>query len=122
MNENAKKWVEALRSGEYKQARGALTRKRNGDVSHCCLGVACDLYAKENELDIEEAKRTSEGVVISYGGTTGYLPERVREWLGLRDFCGAFDAINSLASRNDSGATFNEIANIIESEPEGLFI
>ena len=34
------KWVEALRSGKYTQARGALHRK---DGSYCCLGVLCSL-------------------------------------------------------------------------------
>ena len=40
--EHLRKWVEALRSGDYKQAEGALSR---GD-SYCCLGVACDIYRK----------------------------------------------------------------------------
>ena len=33
------KWVAALRSGDYEQARGAL-----GDgTGYCCLGVLCDI-------------------------------------------------------------------------------
>jgi hypothetical protein len=44
MNRELKsRWVAALRSGDYKQARERL--RRNG--SHCCLGVLCDLFAKE---------------------------------------------------------------------------
>lgn len=35
-----KKWVEALRSGEYKQTRGKLF---NGKNSFCCLGVAANI-------------------------------------------------------------------------------
>lgn len=42
--ENIRKWVDALRSGEYKQTTGRL----RGDVGFCCLGVACDLYGKEH--------------------------------------------------------------------------
>jgi hypothetical protein len=38
MDEPMKKWVQALRSGEYRQARGRL-KKGN---AFCCLGVACD--------------------------------------------------------------------------------
>ena len=34
-----KKWIEALRSGNYKQAEGQL---RDND-GFCCIGVACDL-------------------------------------------------------------------------------
>lgn len=42
MNRNWKKrWVEALRSGQYKQTREELT---NG-TAFCCLGVLCNLEA-----------------------------------------------------------------------------
>ena len=44
-----RQWVEALRSGKYQQAKGSL---RRGDAM-CCLGVACDLYAKHEELQWE---------------------------------------------------------------------
>jgi hypothetical protein len=45
MNQEWKeKWVTALRSGEYSQTKGTL---RDND-SYCCLGVLCDLVAKEN--------------------------------------------------------------------------
>lgn len=37
--EIARKWVDALRSGEYKQTRGRL---RSGD-RFCCLGVLCEI-------------------------------------------------------------------------------
>ena len=43
MNENAKKWVKALRSGEFEQGTGYL---RKGD-KFCCLGVACAVYQDE---------------------------------------------------------------------------
>lgn len=36
-----KVWIEALRSGEYKQGRGKLEDR----IGHCCLGVACKLFA-----------------------------------------------------------------------------
>jgi hypothetical protein len=41
------KWVAALRSGEYQQAHGTL-RAPNAHNCMCCLGVLCDLYAKES--------------------------------------------------------------------------
>ena len=34
------KWLDALRSGKYKQGRGILRRP---DGSFCCLGVLCDI-------------------------------------------------------------------------------
>lgn len=42
------KWVAALRSGEYNQGVGALKSKVVDDIyTYCCLGVLCDLVAKE---------------------------------------------------------------------------
>lgn len=64
-----KKWVAALRSGEYEQGRELL---REGN-RFCCLGVLCDLHAKQT-------KRAWEG--SSYGGF--YLPpSKVVRWAGL---------------------------------------
>ena len=41
MNQEIKqKWLEALRSGKYKQGRLGLRNKQN---EFCCLGVLCDV-------------------------------------------------------------------------------
>ena len=37
--EACRKWVAALRSGKYRQARGYLCHK--SELRYCCLGVAC---------------------------------------------------------------------------------
>ncbi len=42
-----KKWVAALRSGEYKQGRNRLHRKV--DNSFCCLGVLCEVAGYQKE-------------------------------------------------------------------------
>ena len=42
-------WVTALRSGEYTQARWNLQTEQG----FCCLGVLCDLYAKETGTEWE---------------------------------------------------------------------
>lgn len=44
-----RKWVEALRSGKYKQGRGQL---KDTQDQYCCLGVACIIvgYTKD-QLD-----------------------------------------------------------------------
>ena len=119
MNENAKRWVEALRSGEYDQANGAL---RNGD-GFCCLGVACDLARVELGTEWEES---DDGAARLAGSSSfGYLPVGVQRWLGLASNDGSFwpggGGTETLASLNDDGKTFSEIAAVIESEPEGLF-
>ena len=121
MNENAKKWVAALRSGEYKQCKGRLQR----DDAYCCLGVATKLYLDEHPncglMTYKDGKLQ--------GGT---LDANVRLWLGLNTIRGGsnhkvVDAQRkphfTLTGFNDHcDMDFNEIADIIESEPEGLFV
>jgi len=114
LNENVKLWVEALRSGEYEQGKDCLS---NGD-EFCCLGVACDLYSKYNKPILF----ILENGVKSYDGDTVFLPFVVQDWLGLKSHSGVFSNANSLAQMNDGGLTFKEIADMIESEPEGLFV
>lgn len=43
------KWIKALRSGEYKQARGKLeqTDENGAATGHCCLGVLCRITKVE---------------------------------------------------------------------------
>lgn len=114
MNANAKKWVEALRSGDFHQAREML---RSPDNAYCCLGVACELYRREVGGEwFESAYEVSPDEVAE----DGELPSSVRDWLGLTSNSGEFET-NSLIAENDNGSTFAEIAAIIEREPKGLF-
>ena len=120
MNDNAKAWVAALRSGEFKQAKQYLHLKDEvaGD-SFCCLGVACKMFDAANP-DVLRIGRTRG--FVEYDSCGSILPYVVQQWLGLGATTGVFDRGNkSLASQNDSGKSFAEIADIIESEPEGLF-
>ena len=87
-----RQWVEALRSGKYKQAKKAL---RVGD-GFCCLGVLCDL-AQQAGVGKWEGARFLEQVAET--------PERVMQWAGLKDGCGQFSD-SSLAEQNDLGKSF----------------
>jgi len=53
------------------------------------------------------------------------LSVTVLHWAGLNDFLGGFinskGTETSLAEYNDNGKSFKQIADIIESKPEGLF-
>lgn len=122
MNSNAKKWVEALRSGKYKQGKYALHRKGSWFQKDrfCCLGVACDLAVKDK---VVSRSRTANYLgKFSYDGSEGELPILVAQRLGLRDTIGN-NTGRSLDLLNDyDDLSFNEIADIIESEPEGLFV
>ena len=107
MNPQVKeKWLNALRSGEYQQTQTAL-RKEDG---FCCLGVLCDLYGKEHNV---EWKLVDAGIYYEFQDKKAILPLSVIEWAGVEDdnpeICET-----PLSRLNDNGSTFNEIADFIE--------
>lgn len=133
MNDNAKKWVEALRSNKFEQGTGSLVQE-GGDVKHCCLGVLCEVYIEENGSGTLERKYDEYYFSVAEGwGYDSVLPPEVKEWSGLRTESGAFDRLkaaeiagelnhDSLIELNDDAEwTFDQIADFIESEPAGLF-
>lgn len=113
-------WLEALRSGNYKQT----TRKLKKDGGYCCLGVLCDVYTKKNK-DMYWS-----GDAISYNdngivrGQTLMLPEQVVAWAGLSGPNPTVEASDELGPQkrvlsywNDFGdMNFNQIADLIEKQ------
>ena len=117
---NRAKLVAALRSGEYKQTKNCLY---DGE-GYCCLGVACDIFSKEvgGEFVIDNGHYYFR---YNDGENKNYLLGEVREFFGFETRSGSFTTengdIKNLALLNDDyGKSFLEIADIIESEPEGL--
>lgn len=116
-------WVNALRSGKYKQGKNLLKLETNGQYNYCCLGVLCEL-AVENKI-IEESS-IKHFLFPSPGGShyfengKSYLEDKVLEWSGISTNNGKFDTDKNglpitLAKLNDDeGYTFEEIANVIE--------
>ena len=116
------KWIDALRSGDFAQTTGVLTRvvaARDGaPVGDCCLGVLCKLAVKHGV--IEAAVEDPDGC-LEYGDSyRACLPTAVWDWAGLTNRWGDYGSGNGLAMENDRGATFEEIAAIIEAAPAGL--
>jgi hypothetical protein len=109
-----KRWIEALRSGQYEQGRAHLCR----DEKYCCLGVLCSLVEPGTKREINTSLQYNG--VISWGDEVSWLPTHIKEKVGLRTECGDF-ADNSLTTLNDEGMSFSEIADLIESRPKGLF-
>ena len=109
-------WVEALRSGEYKQGDGRLKY----DNKLCVLGIACDLYAKNTG----QGRWEDDSFYVSSDdyGYEGCVPSEVMDWLGLRDEDGGTYDGEALYELNDDGVSFPELADIIESNPPGLFV
>jgi hypothetical protein len=138
----AKKWVRALRSKKYRQAKGVLKIKNKaGKTSHCCLGVLCELYQAEQKktgktlmpVQDQDARDSCESLPKTsrvyefdkYAITV--LPQKVRRWAGMADDAGLFrrefqidhrgKAYSSLAEMNDDGCNFSTIAKVIAEHP-----
>lgn len=84
--ERVKLWIQALRSGEYEQARGYMevlpgAEDDNGEVSdrvrHCCLGVATRV-ALANGWSLVPRWEDDE---LDWGQTA--MDERVGAWYGF---------------------------------------
>jgi hypothetical protein len=106
------KWVSALRSGDYQQTQQVLHNK-NG---FCCLGVLCDLYIKENQLEWEP-NHLNNGNYYNFQDENVYLPHSVVEWSGIGDDDPTInDGESTLVELNDGGSTFIEIADVIEKQ------
>jgi hypothetical protein len=126
--EQARKLLDtALRSGEYKQCKGALRIKD----TFCCLGVAEELFRiheGQGEWITPEREEVCYEFAINGVGRTGTLNPDVQDWLGFSNQTGAWGLensshgpeTNSLARLNDHGKTFIGIADTIKSNPPGL--
>lgn len=109
------KWVAALKSGEYKQGTESLHRKfeDGGKDEFCCLGVLCDLYAKDHpEVNyLTQDYFDKEGNhSIAYYQEAALPPQEVMDWAGI-DMRYAIE----LAKVNDEGAGFPHLATMIEN-------
>jgi hypothetical protein len=95
-------WINAIRSGKYNQAQYYLNR----DNGFCCLGLACNLFIKKEDL-----KKELDDTI------KGGLPEdqpSAPDWLiAINDqFERKIGVL--LSALNDADYTFDEIADLIE--------
>ena len=106
----AMKWVKALRSGKYKQTKNRL----KDQTGHCCLGVLCTLTPYKNNYT---------KMSTNFNEFNTLLPNSVKDYVGMKTNNGKFyhiDRVTSLATWNDRGKSFAEIADIIEQYWEKL--
>lgn len=128
LDPNTRALVNALRSGEYQQTRSVL---RRGD-SYCCLGVACDISGKGRWvecLDMSNLGYDTPGqragwdrqVSGPYYAETSFLPHEVTDWLGWKNRNPVVTSDGrTLASLNDAGYSFAQIADLIENNYESI--
>lgn len=101
LNPEAKaKWLEALRSGRYAQARESL---RNSD-GFCCLGVLCDATNPNGWS----------GQAWSYKGSTMWETSLPVNFMNEINLAGEME--DNLINMNDrQGKSFSQIADWIEA-------
>jgi len=116
-----KKWLKALRSGDYKQTQGRLKNHER----YCCLGVLCDVVKNYKHVqgkwhgDIFKCGSGNMDMALPYSvrelvdtdsigiGTEGTLPTKVKHDGSLR---------TCLSALNDHGMSFKKIADVIEEQ------
>lgn len=127
-----KLWLYELRNGKKKQGKKRLRYKD----TFCCLGILCNIYQREKKknLWIDELNNG----YFSFSDEESVLPQKVADWAEIkivksdsrRDFSNRNPTILiradvlgierpiSLGQLNDEGATFHEIADLIEKTYE----
>jgi hypothetical protein len=89
------KWVAALRSGEFKQARGTLVDQDypEGPKSFCCLGVLCEIspavkrrntlkaYLSTNALGYVGFSAEVQEKLANFNDDEGYGFRRIATWI-----------------------------------------
>lgn len=109
-NQHVQDWVDALRSGAYKQGFGCMMNAEDPKQrTYCCLGVACVL-AEVPFAQSRSMPRTQWGWSNSGSAVHSHLPQWLRELLDLTR-----DEVANLTFMNDQqGSSFAEIADWIE--------
>lgn len=125
-------WVDALRSGDYKQCKRQLVTlggSHNSDVrvgghsfyeetSYCCLGVLAHLNTDIGYDDLADAMVFEQRVYSVDSGEMEVVKVTTAKAFPSDDFLHAIGLTNSiaagLAEMNDAGSDFSEIADAIE--------
>ena len=94
MKPTVQKWIAALRSGKYKQAKERLYDPETGGF--CCLGVYCQVISKDLKAYLAEE------------------PEGPTEAYRKFDHLIGGDLKMKVIAMNDEGKTFAEIADVLE--------
>lgn len=122
-----KRWVAALRSGEYEQGKTVLKKvDRDGNALYCCLGVLCEVMGlEEKPYDREDLPMGTRTFVHGAQGHSQILPASAAERVGLDANPAVYTLHHpdvdrehaTLAELNDTyGYDFNRIADVIEAQ------
>lgn len=112
-------WIEDLRSGKYLQGSGYLRKVEEGGDRFCCLGVLCELAVAAGiaKSVLSDGHYVYTDLPAGVSGSSHYPPQAVYDWAGIKS--DREDVVVEgigLATRNDDGKSFAEIADIIEEK------
>lgn len=136
----ADRWADALESGAYAQTSAQLVHDTPEGTSYCCLGVLCELAAKEGivvriypRISVQVPGYVSTKIRPDYGyASTSDLPDAVVKWAGMSTSTGyvdddplvqepGFSVARSLIDLNDDlKYDFNRIAAVIRQRKDDL--
>lgn len=108
-----KRWISALRSGEFKRATGTLekTSPKGRVIGHCCLGVACVIQGVPQEAYQGDGSISRKMAKIARFPIPDVINSDITQ---LKDRDGQ-SAVDILIDMNDKkGGSFIKIANWIE--------
>lgn len=122
-NVAVKKWIDALRSGDYEKCTGHLRL----DDTYCVMGVLCDVHSKEKQAKCKWAEYNPEYLantdypqIYKYCGDDVVAPPEVEDWIG-RDFITLLSSEKAdVITANDQGLDFNDLSNMIEKHAKEL--
>ena len=104
MTNEQRAWIDALRSGQYQQCKGALYDGHG----YCCLGVAAKTL---DYVFVKESLKEENWFYQDYNGLLrkGVLDRYTHKLLGIESTMQDF-----LAALNDKGTSFETIATFLE--------
>lgn len=115
-----KKWLNALRSGKYKQTKRSL----QNDKGFCCLGVACDVFIPKGKREVYLKTGFLIGILPIFQKASPYWLRKINDDFGIKTehrwYVGQEAIIDTDAYRlvtlNDLlNFTFEEIADTLEA-------
>ena len=99
-----KKWVKALRSGEYDQGREALCSISRSGAQYCCLGVLYEVEHGENAWEMKpEYCNVNDGELCAEGNSQVYGDRYIGS-----------SVVVQLSRNNDTGKSFDDLADWID--------
>ena len=92
--DNIQRLIDALRKGYYIKGKGVMKfhTASKGELRHCPLGVACEIFLEENDFSEWEWNINDHTGIYNFVNkentqlSASYPPEEVLEYFGLNSF------------------------------------